>query len=304
MDFMTHLVLAFQGAGQNEEVLMQEINLHIYEYPGQGVELPEEEWSGFVLSAQGRVATLLRGFEYRGFSFVTYLNRTLKWHLKTYYQETRRGIYDERFLEAEAIAAYKMNQFCAEGCSFAEKILYVTRRDVLSEKREAVLKGRLFYLVLKNILFFREEEYLECADLLGYSLEEALDYRIRLCKLLRERVNRQRELIGRRNHYHYRISYYQRALADHRDREKEEDFRARAEHFRRKKARLNEQIRRVNTLPTNREIARILGVPKGSVDSGLYYLKDYLGYCLQRTKLAGPSEMFYPPEYGNSTGKR
>jgi hypothetical protein len=36
----------------------------------------------------------------------------------------------------------------------------------------------------------------------------------------------------------------------------------------------NHEISRVPTTPTHREIARVLGTPKGSIDSGIYYLKN------------------------------
>ena len=37
-----------------------------------------------------------------------------------------------------------------------------------------------------------------------------------------------------------------------------------------------DKMSRVGLAPTNKEIARILGVPKGTVDSGLYWLKKKL----------------------------
>ena len=36
------------------------------------------------------------------------------------------------------------------------------------------------------------------------------------------------------------------------------------------------RMARVGLAPTNREIASVLGVPKGTVDSGLYWLKKKL----------------------------
>jgi hypothetical protein len=37
-----------------------------------------------------------------------------------------------------------------------------------------------------------------------------------------------------------------------------------------------DEMSRVPTAPTHRDIAAALGVPKGSVDSGIYYLKNAL----------------------------
>ena len=41
-----------------------------------------------------------------------------------------------------------------------------------------------------------------------------------------------------------------------------------------------EHMSRVGIAPTNREIAEALGIPKGTVDSGLFFLKKKLAAAL------------------------
>jgi DNA-directed RNA polymerase specialized sigma24 family protein len=38
-----------------------------------------------------------------------------------------------------------------------------------------------------------------------------------------------------------------------------------------------DEIAHVRLCPTHRDIADVLGIPKGTVDSGLYYLKESFG---------------------------
>ena len=46
--------------------------------------------------------------------------------------------------------------------------------------------------------------------------------------------------------------------------------------YRRRLRRLESQIRHIPMAPSNADIAALLGMPKGSVDSGLFYLRNFL----------------------------
>ena len=103
IDELTHLVLVYQCLGLYQEFLLEEINIRIYLYPGRSHELPEEEWGDFFLSIQQRVISLINGFEYRGYSFCTYLNNTLQWHLKSHRRSRKRRSYDDWIMERESV---------------------------------------------------------------------------------------------------------------------------------------------------------------------------------------------------------
>ena len=171
------------------------------------------------------------------------------------------------------------------GYDLSDKLFFIIRNAALPEKRSRVLQTRLFILMLKNIIFLEEGEFLECASVLGVPCPFASCCRIRLLDMIRERCCRQDSLVQRRNNCYHRATYCEKQLSEYADSGRIIVLRENARHYSMKKSRINDQIRRINILPTNREIARVLDLPKGSVDSGLYYLKDFLAGWKDRCSL-------------------
>lgn len=85
LDYMTHQVLVYQscqGSGSEntlKQMLMNELSLHVYSYPGRRHSLNEEDWSDFLLDFHGKLQDILINFHYRGPSFWGYLNKVLEW---------------------------------------------------------------------------------------------------------------------------------------------------------------------------------------------------------------------------------
>ncbi|OQY31634.1 MAG: hypothetical protein B6241_13475 [Spirochaetaceae bacterium 4572_59] len=301
LDQLTHLVLVYQRLGQHSDILQKEINLYIYRYPARGYELPEEEWVDFFLSIQQRVGSLVTGFEYRGFSFRTYLNRTLQWHLKTYRRGVKKKLYNDWVLERESVLAYPECCDCfSNEYELRDKILYVLKCCKLTAKRRTVLKTRLFFLLLKNILFIREPELLDCAEILAYPRMEAMKYRNQLLCLLQDRIFRRDLMIQRRNSCYHKETYCGKQMGEYTNTGQKKELQDVLTHYNGKKQKINDQIHCIHILPTNREISMVLNIPKGSVDSGLYYLKKNLKAMDSRLQLVRKSEMNYSAGYGNS----
>ena len=277
LDFLTHLVLAHQRLGLYRNRLRREINLHIYEYPGKSFSLPEEEWGDFFLSIEKRIDALISGFEYRGFSFLTYLNRTLHWQMYSYRRNSRKGQYHDWILERESILNFQDETVsCAEGLCLKDKILCLSSGIGLTDRRRGVLRSRLFILLLKNIIFLDEQEFLECGELLGYSRAEGARIRIFLMARVQQRMDKRNLLVERRNNCYHKVTYYEKKLKEDNENSQDSFLCERIDKFRKRKKRINDQIIRIILLPTNREISLALGAPKGSIDSGLFYLRVYL----------------------------
>ena len=60
------------------------------------------------------------------------------------------------------------------------------------------------------------------------------------------------------------------------DNAEKEVITARIEKTKSRICKLNRILKSITQMPAHRDIAEIMGIPKGSVDSGLYYLKIYL----------------------------
>ena len=277
LDYITHLVLAHQQLGKFKDILHREIHTIIYDYPRRNYSLPEEDWCEFMLSLQKRIDSLISGFEYRGYSFIAYLNRTLSWQVKSYWCTRKKKQNREWIMERESALRYEeVQEEPRELYSLKEKVLQLVRIKGDTPTRRRVLRLRLLILLLKNIQFLEEQEFLDCAGDLRFDPREASLWRVSLMNSIQERMGRRNLLVERRNHLYHKITYcekmkkdiyndYERALLDER-----------IGRFRRRHCRINEEIRRMSLVPSNREISTLLNIPKGSVDSGLFYLKEMM----------------------------
>ncbi len=276
LDYITHLVLAHQRNGQHKRYLHREISLYIYEYPRKNRTLPEEEWSHFLLSLQNRIDLIIQGFEYRGYSFFTYMNNTLCWHVKSFCTFRKKVLYKDWIMERESALNFDSPCISEQGISLSGVISQILEaRDVPGNNRRS-LELRLLMLILKNIHFLDEQEYLECAEYLGYPKDLALNWKTVLTGSLADKLERRGMLIERRNHCYHRITYLEREKADIFDELRRELLNEKIRKFRSRKERINNEISRICLCPANRLIAEVLQVPKGSVDSGLFYLRELI----------------------------
>ena len=65
-------------------------------------------------------------------------------------------------------------------------------------------------------------------------------------------------------------------LAEETDTERAAVYRKQLETAEQRIEKANRDIRSTSILPTHRDIAEVLGLSKGSIDSGLYYLRQAL----------------------------
>jgi len=98
-----------------------------------------------------------------------------------------------------------------------------------------------------------------------------------LMKALDERMGktraRLRMLQTRRNSHYFRIVYVHEELSRNPDREKRLNLMEELKEEKRKFERTCEELRNLQAGPSHRDIAEVMGIPKGSVDSGIYYIR-------------------------------
>lgn len=281
LDFITHQVLVYQKAGEEERKgerfreLLQELTCHIYLFPGKRRALKEEDWSGFLLSFQGRLPGIILGYTYQGPPFVAYLNRFLTWQLKNWYGMNQKERYQEYAWLRESVLEYETEE--APSClCISMKMAHILDHSGMGSKRKASLRQRLLILLLKNIHFYHEDEYLACFPLLGPGPEEALEFRKKLYECMNKKLNRMNHLSEKRNVNYSKFNLYEEWGMDAADPIKQELYSWRSTLYRKRIQVLDKQLDAVSLVPYNSDIADILNIPKGTVDSGLFYIRAYL----------------------------
>lgn len=287
---LTDAVLDFQSSGRGLDALIDRVAVFVYHYPKTRMGWNEDDCSEFFCYFYPKLRRLVERFEYRGRPFEVYLIVTLKWQLRTY--AGRRAIerLQGRVLAQECFWTSGESEEAPEAREAQPALAAVNPRDLeIPESARAVLKmrrdkrigdaatkKRVLYLALKSSAHLTEQLIGRIAFVTGYDA----DWIYRLSEELKARIFARRtrlmHLSEKRNGCFFRIYCLQeqlRLVVEHSVRV------ALARQLASEELRLAsmlDEISRVPIDPTHRDIAEVLGIPKGSVDSGLYYLKDAL----------------------------
>jgi len=266
-DPLTQSVLAFQEGARTLEEIRNLVLLEAFRHLRRYSRKSEDEVSDFLLDFYPKIAGLLGRFQPRGLPFRHFLLRTLRWQWNSFRADRSKETRRVR-LTSDAVWAEPDADAVAEGGLNADSGL----RQALSP----VLRRRLVLLALKAAPDL-DEGHLEavCRES-GSDLAWLQACQHRLCLALRPRHQRRVMLAEKRGE-----ALCRRLMAeDDARREVDPERRAAHEHraglYRQRLSSLSRQQSALSTAPTHLEVATVLGMPKGSVDSGLYHLKKAL----------------------------
>jgi hypothetical protein len=265
MESLTEAVLRYQDTGENYEKLIERISLLIYNYPDRVNNLSEEDKCDFYLGFYNRIKGLVSNFNYNGRPFEALLNQTLKWHSRTYLADRKK----EKHLQAVEIMdeEIRINEMLQAQWS---------RNEIESAKvkiENSSLKQRLLFLVLMNSIHINEKEIEIFSEISGYDYNWLLEKRDTVLLELHNKSSRLNSLREKRNNYFTLLRYYQLQEQEEMDVLRKQAFREKIRKLRKRLEDTRRDISRIPTGPTHIQIAELLGVPKGTVDSGIHYFR-------------------------------
>ncbi|HTH13150.1 MAG TPA: hypothetical protein VMB23_02060 [Spirochaetia bacterium] len=266
-DALTVSVLGYQEGrvplDTVRNLVLLEAYHHLRRYRCRG----EDDVSDFLLEFHGRIEGLLIRFRCRGLPFRHYLLRTLRWQWNTFRTDRSRGRQKDWLAVDAGLGSLEEEAVCEPDPTWTFR-----PNGPLSPG----VRRRLVLLALKVSPYLAEEQLETISRETGTDLAwlQACQSRLKSatdCRRLR------RELLGeKRGEF-----YYRRLLAED-DARKETDpdrrriHEHRAAHYRGRLASLSARQKALSTSPTHRELAELLGMPKGSIDSSLHHLKKEL----------------------------
>ena len=284
-DRITSLILNWKETGTGYRELIKAASAVIISYPKKKYNWDYDSCIDFYLAFYPKLIKLIDNFEYKGLSFNAILKNTVKWQIRSFYRKKRKTSrldYCVRFhciIEAEAAADSGAESFSRRGGSdlnLSEKSFRLLKIGPDGLIRSKALRKQIVMLTLKNSHFMDDGCLDKISALTGFSNEWLADS----IRILRQQTEQRRR---RYENYNIRISKaYMNLCRIHEEFnncinlfEKKELEKKRLFYARRIK-RANEARSKVILAPTNKEIAEVMELPKGSVDSGLYFLKKTL----------------------------
>lgn len=278
---LTRDVLAYQKSGTGYKELIDKIALLVYNHPPMRRKWSEDECGDFLCHFYPRIKRMIASFEDRGKPFEALLSVALKWQMKGYALNRTKQQKQERFLRTVALwnmpDSESTGEFVEESPDeFSPSIKQVLKIDERGVISNSGLRNRLLFLLLLDAKYVSERHVQVISRLTGYTvywLEEKLEKARQLL------INREQKLKAYRNRQYsalFELYHIQERLLDCLDPEEREVLSGQLEHISIKVRKAEEGIRKNSRGPSHREIAEILQVPKGTVDSGLYYLRKKL----------------------------
>ncbi len=276
---LTELVATYKECGEGFDEIARRMSKVVYDFPRQYRGFDEDDSGEFLLFMYPRFRRFVEKFHPAGKPFENYFRQCLRWQVKTYatVMRSRRARY----------TAEKCPGLWPDGCVYGEEEVRESESlygpeffDRADEKPSIADPGRrrMVILALKGCTGMDDEQLEETAKRMGISPSWLVLQRDRLEERLRKKSPRLDVLRHRRNAAYATMVEVQGELSrciDPRRRAKLA-YRLRVHRKRLEGARL--LLSRVPWRPTNEEIAQILGIPKGSVASTLYYLRNQGGF--------------------------
>lgn len=285
---MTDLVLKYQKTGEGESELFNELFLVIYEIPRRFYRGGSEECSDFLMYIYPRLKRFVKSFVYKGIPFEHFLRKNLYCQYKNYFKRSKdadtewdtfsdAGFWDvHEFQEWARVPVDRATFSEKESKGYSDKVKEVFKIDETGQIQDESMKRRVLYCFLKNAELCCEEVIQKISRITGFCAGWLSDCVASLRGKIYNREGVYRIFHERRNRAYFKLNVlkkrYHGAIDAETKRMYQERINRQLDILRRGKTQL-EKTRRV---ATNREVAQIVGVPKGSVDSGMYGLKKKL----------------------------
>ncbi len=278
-DPMKPAVLRYQRTGAGRRELLDRIGAYVYRFPlWQGGPVDDDDCGEFYLYCRPRLQDVIDRFQDQGRPFEAYLKSVLTWQLRSYYRAKGRRDAAWRLAGTPPFwdpDAAELSSGAADvRARRAPATLPATAPAAQATTAAAgnpAVRRRLLFAVLKNSLRMHDTHVPAWAGLCGRPDLQALIGVARRASGASQR--RWTRLSQRSNHAFAMARMIEGQLRDETDADRRRLLEQRLQRARRTATNARAELGAVRLGPSNRQIAQLLGIPKGTVDTGLFWLK-------------------------------
>jgi RNA polymerase sigma factor (sigma-70 family) len=286
MPTLTEKVLQFQDTHEGLSDLLNEISPRIYAFPKKALQRDEDAPGDFYLFFYPRLLRLLDRFEYQGKPFEVYLQSVLNWQFKNFlhtrwYQETTW----DTMTWIEPGEGYSLPETNEDDTSCIQtSLLQSQAKEILKTRAD---RRNFLLLLLKCPETIDAVTAPALAEATNQSPETLLSLREALHDNCQPHETRREVFRARRNKAFSKTRILENTLQRESDPHRRAILNAGLTLTRWRMTTAVHKLSKIAQSPSNRQIANILNIPKGTVDSGLYWIKRKLTQVEQRQ--ASPS---------------
>jgi hypothetical protein len=277
---LTREVLDYQETHRGLKVLIGKISGIVYRYPRNYFGWDEDDVGDFFCMFFPKITGLIDRFAYAGKPFEAYLSASIRWQMKTF--AGQRAVFHARqdVIRAECKNWYRNAEQSVEDTVIGEQerayspqvtaVLGIGRNGSISDPS---FGRRFVYLVLRNAMLVDDTLIEHAAKLSGMDFNHLLGCTTELRQMIAKRKSRYLAMAARRDSLYARIQQLTIQLDRESERDRLRKCRRQIEFAREGHDKIVNLLKSVSFLPTHKDIGEVLGVPKGSIDSGLYYIR-------------------------------
>jgi DNA-directed RNA polymerase specialized sigma24 family protein len=270
MKNLTEKVLQYQKTREGLHDIVNEIGPRIYQFPRRTMGWDEDACGEFYVFIHPRLIRLLDRFRNQGKPFESYLWAVLGWQLRNFARERNRD--EQRWRVSLRMDPAAVVEADADPVPEASLTSAAVARCVQS----AADRRNFLFLALKCSRLSDAENAPVLARIAGVTPAVLVTLVAELRDARGARECRHEMFRCRRNKAFAAIRLLEHELAAEVEPQKRASLQKALGRTRLRMRTAMQRMSRVGLAPTNLEIARALGVPKGTVDSGLYWLKRKL----------------------------
>lgn len=274
----THALIKYQKTGKGYKNLEEKIGIHVYTILKSNYKMDDDERGDFFCVYYPKIQNLITQFNYYGTPFEMYLKVSLKWNIKSFrtsksrYRSIQKAIYKEPFYlvphENDFTEDINTDLHISEHAREALEI--VGTKEILTD----TVKKRLLYIYLIEADFLDERIKERIIRMTGYKKRWIETCSEKLKKRVDIRLNRINQIKNRRNSAFFDFHLLQEKYSFEENRNKKEELENQIKSLRKKINSMNREISNAIVRPTHKDLADVLQIPKGSIDSGIFYIKN------------------------------
>ena len=279
MDFkkFNEKVLNNRNTRNGFDGLVTEISLHVYSILRYKYKMDHDERGEFFCTFYPKIPGLVKRFKYYGTPFNGYLNKSILWNIKAYRSEKSKDISRQKasfkepfYLVTPEINFTEIDKTPLNISVTARKALKLdNKEDLLSN----TIKQRILYLYMIEANFIDERLKDGIVQITGYNKKWLDSCTEKLKVKVQRRLDRIRSIRNKRNSAFFKYHLLQEKINFAENDKEKEDLETEISILREKVYKMNTIISKAPTRPTHKDIAEVLKIPRGSIDSGIYYIK-------------------------------
>lgn len=258
----------------------------LYEYLLKKHELTDDERNDFFCYFYPKIPVLFDRFVYSGTPFEGYMLISARWQLKSFVSRSRKRETRLRHLELNAwreeyAPGYSIitpPDTAAEAAAELQQVFGIDPRTGTIRKKASGRK--ILYVTMRGAMYVTDTMLYAVSQTVGCDLEWLYNCTQKLKRRMEKRNARLEHLKQRRNGLYLKILELHRSIEQTVDPDQRNDLSGRLVAVQEHLSNALTEIARSTTEPSHKDIAEVLGIPKGSVDSGMHGLKhsvrDYL----------------------------